>query len=172
MICNTSLVVYLYTSKKLNGTCLHLCYSITRWAYFQEESTLCNNIIQKGVFNWEWAYFWSFTVYIFEFLPIRMMNHHKQELVCRYSLYSYSYSYSYIVLGINPFLSLCLLWMVCYFTENKHQHHDDDSGMGPSTFTDTKSTNFSEVNCCIDAGSVVRSYIPSLLCTRIVWMKR
>lgn len=47
------------------------------------------------------------------------------------------------------------------FTENKHQHDDDDSGMGPSTFTDTKSTNFSEVYCCIDAGntgSVVRSY--------------
>ena len=108
-------------------------------------------------------------IYILNFLSIRMTNHHKQELVCRYSLYSYSYSYSYIVLGIHPFLSV--LCMVCYFTESKHEH-DDDSGMGPSTFTDTKSTNFSEVNCCIDAGSVVRSYIPSLLCTRIVWTKR
>ena len=33
------------------------------------------------------------------------------------------------------------------FTEKKHQHDpDDDSGMGSSTFTDTKSTTFSEVS--------------------------
>ena len=43
----------------------------------------------------------------------------------------------------------------CLFTENKHHHdHDHDSGMGPSIFTDTKSTTFSEVsyyftNACI-----------------------
>jgi len=37
--------------------------------------------------------------------------------------------------------------IVCHFTEEKHQHHDDDdSGMGPSTFTDTKTTINSEVS--------------------------
>ena len=37
--------------------------------------------------------------------------------------------------------------MNCHFTE-KRPHHDPDgdSGMGPSTFTDTKSTTFSEVS--------------------------
>ena len=34
-----------------------------------------------------------------------------------------------------------------HFTEKKHQHDpDDDSGMGPSIFTDTKSSIFSEVS--------------------------
>ena len=37
--------------------------------------------------------------------------------------------------------------MNCHFTGKKHQHDlDDDSAMGPSIFTDTKSTTFSEVN--------------------------
>ena len=35
---------------------------------------------------------------------------------------------------------------VFHFTEEKHQHHDHDSGMGPSTFTDTKTTIISEVS--------------------------
>ena len=37
--------------------------------------------------------------------------------------------------------------LFCHFTETKHQHDDDDddSDMGPSIFTDTKSTIFSEV---------------------------
>ena len=35
-----------------------------------------------------------------------------------------------------------------HLTEKEHQRDtdDDDSGMGPSTFTDTKSTTFSEVS--------------------------
>ena len=38
------------------------------------------------------------------------------------------------------------LYLGLPFTEKKHQRDpDDDSGMGPSTFTDTKSTNFSDV---------------------------
>ena len=40
----------------------------------------------------------------------------------------------------------------------EHHDHDDDSGMGPSTFTDTKSTTFSEVN----------TLLPSLI--NIVWL--
>ena len=37
--------------------------------------------------------------------------------------------------------------MNCHFTDKKHHHDtDDDSGMGPSIFTDTKSTTFSEVS--------------------------
>ena len=49
--------------------------------------------------------------------------------------------------------------MVCHFTDKNHQDDpDDDSAMGPSIITDTASTNLSEVNCCINAGSVVRSY--------------
>ena len=36
--------------------------------------------------------------------------------------------------------------MVCHFTDKKHQDNtDDDSGMGPSMFTDTASATFSEV---------------------------
>ena len=36
--------------------------------------------------------------------------------------------------------------LFCHFTGTKHKHDDDDdSDMGPSIFTDTKSTIFSEV---------------------------
>ena len=44
-------------------------------------------------------------------------------------------------------LMLYSVFMVFHFTEKKYQHHpDDDSGVGPSIFTDTKSTTFSEVS--------------------------
>ena len=33
----------------------------------------------------------------------------------------------------------------CFTEKRPHHDPDDDSGMGPSTFTDTKSTTFSEV---------------------------
>ena len=37
--------------------------------------------------------------------------------------------------------------MVCHFTEKKHQHDpDEDFGMDPSTCSEAKSTNFSEVS--------------------------
>ena len=43
-------------------------------------------------------------------------------------------------------LGVCRLWFD--FSEKKHQHDPDgDSGMGPSIFTDTKSSIFSEVSC-------------------------
>ena len=42
-------------------------------------------------------------------------------------------------------LAFCLF--VIYCTEKEHQHDpDDDSGVGPSISTDTKSTTFSEVS--------------------------
>ena len=41
---------------------------------------------------------------------------------------------------------LCFTCMVCHFTDTSYQYGpDDDSDMGPSTFTDIKSTTFSEV---------------------------
>ena len=44
-------------------------------------------------------------------------------------------------------MSFSVSFMVFHFTEKKHHHDpDDDSGMGPSIFTDTKSTTFSEVS--------------------------
>ena len=37
--------------------------------------------------------------------------------------------------------------MFIYFIEKKHRYDpDDDSGIGPSIFTDTKSSTYSEVN--------------------------
>ena len=49
----------------------------------------------------------------------------------------------------NGILHCCLqnilLTLVYRFTEKKHQH-GDDPGMGPSTFTDTKISTFSEVS--------------------------
>ena len=54
-------------------------------------------------------------------------------------------------------LSLCH----SHFTGKKHQHDpDDDSGMGPSMFTDTKSTTLSEVSytaCTNQIGSKGKS---------------
>ena len=45
-------------------------------------------------------------------------------------------------------LSFPFSTMVCHFTDIKyHQDPDDDSGVGPSISTDTKSTVFSEVSC-------------------------
>ena len=46
-------------------------------------------------------------------------------------------------------LPFFFIYNLCHFTdiEKKHQDDtDDDSGMGPSTFTDTASTTFSEVS--------------------------
>ena len=59
--------------------------------------------------------------------------------------------YSYVLhsgrLSIH-ILPLSLSIGLFHLTEKEHQHDtdDDDSGMGPSTFTDTKSTTFSEVS--------------------------
>ena len=61
----------------------------------------------------------------------------------------------------------------CLFTEKKHQHDDDDdddSDMGPSIFTDTKSTIFSEVTTCyLTKYMCVHKH--SLFCIRINWTK-
>ena len=48
-------------------------------------------------------------------------------------------------------LNVIIMYIICinliHFTVKKHQHDpDDDSGIGPSTFTDTKSTTLSEVS--------------------------
>ena len=39
------------------------------------------------------------------------------------------------------------IFMFCHFADTNHQHDpDDDSALGPSISTDTKSTIFSEVS--------------------------
>ena len=71
---------------------------------------------------------------ITHFFPYRNVNHHMQELVCAF-LDSYHMNKK-----LNSFY-------LVHLTGKKHHHdHDEDSGMGPSIFTDTKSTTFSEVN--------------------------
>ena len=68
--------------------------------------------------------------------PYRKMSHHKQKLVCGTFLTS---------LCKNIFKII-----TCHFTERKHQHDpDEDFGMGPSKFTDAKSSTFSEVSYLI-----------------------
>jgi len=74
-------------------------------------------------------------IYELHIFSYRNVNHHMQKLVCAF-LDSYH-------MKKNLILSLYLV----HLTEKKHHHdHDEDSGMGPSIFTDTKSTMFSEVN--------------------------
>ena len=60
--------------------------------------------------------------------------------------------------------------MACHFTEKEHQHDpDEDFGMGPSKFSDAKSTTFSEVSYCLIpcSGVYVTNSFTSLICTRI-----
>jgi len=67
-----------------------------------------------------------------------------------------------------------LAFLFDYFTEKKHQDDpDDDSGMGTSIFTDTKSTIFSEVSYYqkLHVHVILLVHIPSFLYTRIVWIK-
>ena len=45
-----------------------------------------------------------------------------------------------------------------HFTVKKHQRDDDDSGMGPTIFTDTKSTTYSEV---------ITHYLTKCMCVHI-----
>ena len=57
-------------------------------------------------------------------------------------------------------LNIIIMYIICinliHFTVKKHQHDtDDDSGIGPSTFTDTKSTTLSEVSGYLPQYSVV-----------------
>ena len=66
---------------------------------------------------------------------------------CMFFFYSYVLHSGRLCIHVHilPFsLSIGLF----HLTEKEHQHDtdDDDSGMGPSTFTDTKSTTFSEVS--------------------------
>ena len=64
---------------------------------------------------------------------------------CMFFFYSYVLHSGRLSIHILP-LSLSI--GLFHLTEKEHQHDtdDDDSGMGPSTFTDTKSTTFSEVS--------------------------
>ena len=70
------------------------------------------------------------------------------------------------------------LSLVDHFAGNKHQYDsDDDSGMGPSTFSDTKSTTLSEVSYAPQSCSklfegavamVIKSCLRSL-CMQLGW---
>ena len=54
-------------------------------------------------------------------------------------------SLSYIVV-VSLLVFILLVIMICHFTEKKRQLDIDNcSGMGPSIYTDTKSTTFTEV---------------------------
>jgi len=69
------------------------------------------------------------------------------------------------------FATLChiftfyLLFVNCSFSEKKSHHHDDDSGMGPSISTATKSSMVSEVSCCFPQ---LKCSLCSCLCVTIV----
>ena len=98
-------------------------------------------------------------------VPYRKMSLHRKKLVCT------------IVHGHMRNNLIYHLFFLVHFTVNKHQYDpDDDSGIGPSTFTDTKSTTFSEVSCYYYRNTCIvlwpHMLILSLLCTRIVWAKR
>ena len=81
---------------------------------------------------------------LYTLFPCRKMNH-KQEMVCAF------WSPSYMKIA-----SQSAFLFVNHFTEDKHHHDPDgDSGLGPSTFTDTKSTTFSEVSYCLTSIYVV-----------------
>ena len=72
----------------------------------------------------------------FNFFFYRKMSHHKQKMVCTFYRLYYMQGKSHI-----------LTFSLLIITEIKHQHDpDDDSGIGPSTFTDAMSTTFSEVS--------------------------
>ena len=91
------------------------------------------------------------------------MSHHKQKLVRGAFL-------TYLCEIVHFFLPLLIV--ACHFIEKKHQHDpDEDFGMGPSTFSEAKSTIFREVSyylipCSGVCVITILHIFFSLICTR------